>query len=989
MRADAPDLGGGGGLARRRWEAERDGPSAMVISGPPPVLPTARRRPMRLELRARTGKALLKDGDERLERDHAKTFATQRHPYDVRAQILERLAPLPRKSLLETSTTPERPRALGLLRPRLNYSSNSNHKDDEDDDVDIYRIRTASNSSSTSSFAGSNDRHHDADKVDRLHYPELALCALHVDLSTWRTRQQDAFRLAQDPARLLADDLTEPFHDHLDTARRVLEPSEASIEPCLVSLVPVPDSATPSSASSSSSSAAENPSSSSSELAAMRKLQHELGDDPMDVDEDENSRDAVDAANAATAAALVERVLRADAEAAAAEASAMTFESTMRDTIPLEMTQIEAPSVPDNNNNEDKNNNNNDDDDGEEEENDNEDNKNNDDEAIGRTRVNCDVEQDENLDAKQNEHDKAKHDDGKQETNVGLNAGSTPQASAPALCDLAMSFDETKSKPLIKQKAAIDTEDQRKSEQVDQEVIVIEDSDEDEAPESDAKIATSEHEAKSLFSAPLQPSMALRKRKRRAQEATHDAFDDRKSNAPDDEKVDKNGDVNEDAGDETKENLAERSRMESHVKHRRTLSRDDIEDENNDSESTNDVTEVSPSMDDNPSLAESAFRGDCKSTASNTASAPPKSAVHDSTPAFDIAEGPKLPLDHAKSLSVASVSSMSSGSMATHLTDRYSQPPATQDADTTNSNATAKSATVMLQGPQEVNDEESSLLREREGMEKEDLRGQVSALRLKVQALEIAVDNVRGEHSQAVDASAATSQSFEERIAVLHAEKETSASEASSLREALEQAHLKLETANQDRQSAHERANQLLAVATQEKNDRAKIESIAQTMSSQLTGAENEAFRLQSQLQDESNRRTHLEREVLQVRSMVRAASMQCQRWESHVSEVLGKFDQQVRSLEGRRAKLKTVLDAQHRSRLASARHTDELTSKIESLQKQASPRCLVCMHAPIAVCYVPCGHRSVCPACDTRIKVCPVCRAAIRERVRTYDAGV
>jgi hypothetical protein len=54
------------------------------------------------------------------------------------------------------------------------------------------------------------------------------------------------------------------------------------------------------------------------------------------------------------------------------------------------------------------------------------------------------------------------------------------------------------------------------------------------------------------------------------------------------------------------------------------------------------------------------------------------------------------------------------------------------------------------------------------------------------------------------------------------------------------------------------------------------------------------------------------------------------------------------------------------------------------------SDMCTVCMTKPISIVFIPCGHICTCPACANRPALvhCPVCRARIDQRVKTFRAG-
>jgi len=278
---------------------------------------------------------------------------------------------------------------------------------------------------------------------------------------------------------------------------------------------------------------------------------------------------------------------------------------------------------------------------------------------------------------------------------------------------------------------------------------------------------------------------------------------------------------------------------------------------------------------------------------------------------------------------------------------------------------------------------------ERTTMENEDFRSHVGSLLLSVRQLESEMDSERAASVKAAHGSAALVRSLEGKLEELQNDKVQSISETAQLRKALEEIQTKLKEVEDQKFIAQEQAKQLMTIAMKEKDDRTRLAAFAQTMSSQLSGAENEAFRLQSQLQDEMSRRESLERQALQVRNLVRMATEQCQAWEGHIYGVLRQFDHQVDAIDGRRSRVQEALARQRDAHANAERRAQALEEEIQNLRSLAHPRCVVCMHAPITVCYVPCGHRSVCSLCDPKLGACPVCRSGIRERVRTYDAGV
>jgi len=46
---------------------------------------------------------------------------------------------------------------------------------------------------------------------------------------------------------------------------------------------------------------------------------------------------------------------------------------------------------------------------------------------------------------------------------------------------------------------------------------------------------------------------------------------------------------------------------------------------------------------------------------------------------------------------------------------------------------------------------------------------------------------------------------------------------------------------------------------------------------------------------------------------------------------------------------------------------------------------CRICMDKEIGVVFVPCGHFMCCTDCAAPLRMCPLCRAVIRQSVRTF----
>lgn len=61
----------------------------------------------------------------------------------------------------------------------------------------------------------------------------------------------------------------------------------------------------------------------------------------------------------------------------------------------------------------------------------------------------------------------------------------------------------------------------------------------------------------------------------------------------------------------------------------------------------------------------------------------------------------------------------------------------------------------------------------------------------------------------------------------------------------------------------------------------------------------------------------------------------------------------------------------------------ESLEEKLERMQEERM--CKICMDAEVSVVFLPCGHLSCCAVCANGVDLCPMCRAPIHEKVRTY----
>nr|XP_032837245.1 tumor susceptibility gene 101 protein-like [Petromyzon marinus] len=74
----------------------------------------------------------------------------------------------------------------------------------------------------------------------------------------------------------------------------------------------------------------------------------------------------------------------------------------------------------------------------------------------------------------------------------------------------------------------------------------------------------------------------------------------------------------------------------------------------------------------------------------------------------------------------------------------------------------------------------------------------------------------------------------------------------------------------------------------------------------------------------------------------------------------------------------------EERTAAAAAAHANKSTEE-ELRRLQDRHTCKVCMDNEVSVVFVPCGHLVACQECASSLAICPICRAAVREAVRTF----
>lgn len=60
--------------------------------------------------------------------------------------------------------------------------------------------------------------------------------------------------------------------------------------------------------------------------------------------------------------------------------------------------------------------------------------------------------------------------------------------------------------------------------------------------------------------------------------------------------------------------------------------------------------------------------------------------------------------------------------------------------------------------------------------------------------------------------------------------------------------------------------------------------------------------------------------------------------------------------------------------------------SQIKIFEDTESPECVICYADKKEIVFDPCGHFYTCASCSQKIKVCPICRANINNRINRSD---
>ena len=57
---------------------------------------------------------------------------------------------------------------------------------------------------------------------------------------------------------------------------------------------------------------------------------------------------------------------------------------------------------------------------------------------------------------------------------------------------------------------------------------------------------------------------------------------------------------------------------------------------------------------------------------------------------------------------------------------------------------------------------------------------------------------------------------------------------------------------------------------------------------------------------------------------------------------------------------------------------------RVQAEVKQSN-ECKICLSLPVKVAFSPCGHACCCEQCAQEVKICPLCRASIQQKLKIY----
>merc|ERR1711892_572582 len=83
------------------------------------------------------------------------------------------------------------------------------------------------------------------------------------------------------------------------------------------------------------------------------------------------------------------------------------------------------------------------------------------------------------------------------------------------------------------------------------------------------------------------------------------------------------------------------------------------------------------------------------------------------------------------------------------------------------------------------------------------------------------------------------------------------------------------------------------------------------------------------------------------------------------------------------KAKLSSIENGESADPSAPPTEMDELAPTAPPIETFQSAECVVCMERRCDIIFLPCGHLCSCSLCDRDLALCPLCRAAIAQRVR------
>uniref|UniRef100_A0A914WCS9 Leucine rich repeat and sterile alpha motif containing 1 n=1 Tax=Plectus sambesii TaxID=2011161 RepID=A0A914WCS9_9BILA len=94
-----------------------------------------------------------------------------------------------------------------------------------------------------------------------------------------------------------------------------------------------------------------------------------------------------------------------------------------------------------------------------------------------------------------------------------------------------------------------------------------------------------------------------------------------------------------------------------------------------------------------------------------------------------------------------------------------------------------------------------------------------------------------------------------------------------------------------------------------------------------------------------------------------------------------------VANEDKKNAKKETTVDGKAAT-VAQSSELEPTASAPSAIVARYEAECVVCLAAQVALVFVPCGHVCVCVDCGTTLTECPLCRAAIMEKIDLYASN-